>query len=363
MKDIPASFEVLRPLVMAPYSLVRAVDSFSDRLGLEWLNEEWTGLQQLSQENRQAVVVQNFATYLYEHYFAGLPLPKPKPISSEPASLESAYSEDLFKDNDRSQENEAWFERLQKLNCGSGYFDPDWTVITVPLLAVLIVQKAGLTLRIQRDRHLQDPNIKVQVGDRIAIKMPANRVDSHYYQAIGNDGPPPHQQTVELFWNVTHQDAEPLMAYWSEQLNQASIPFCLKIFHTPALFERWDSGILQILKADYPALRPFIEAYWQTHQLNLRPNVPLGTLSLAPGLTVSECPEPTVAPGFGQHRCRLIAAALVQQETALPGDPPPTPMARWAAIEAEFRQHALDWHHPHLTCQGEDIYHPFNLSH
>ncbi|MGA7935591.1 MAG: hypothetical protein WCA35_18720, partial [Kovacikia sp.] len=85
-----------------------------------------------------------------------------------------------------------FYERLHKSNCGEGYFDPGWLVIRQEEDGSLAVTKNGLTLHIDRDRHLSPEAQASVIGDRVAIRLPRNRVQNGFYMAMGNTGKQSH---------------------------------------------------------------------------------------------------------------------------------------------------------------------------
>ena len=48
-----------------------------------------------------------------------------------------------------------FYEQLHESNFGEGYFDPGWSVVREETDGALAVNKGGLRLYIQRDKHLK----------------------------------------------------------------------------------------------------------------------------------------------------------------------------------------------------------------
>lgn len=96
------------------------------------------------------------------------------------------------------------------------------------------------------------------------------------------------------------------------------------------------------------------EQVYDEERSHFRPETPLFTKRLAPGLGLAE--EPEIDPkDFGLNRCQVIADALLAVwET---GDD--SPGARWMGIlEQHFTQHGIDLQRPYLNPNAEDIYTP-----
>ena len=62
----------------------------------------------------------------------------------------------------------------------------------------------------------------------------------------------------------------------------------------------------------YPAARPLLQAMHRDLQLHLKPSVPALTKRLAAGVGLAE--DPGNGFSFGEHRCRVIADALIQAQ-------------------------------------------------
>jgi hypothetical protein len=58
-----------------------------------------------------------------------------------------------------------FYDRLHNSNSGEGYFDPDWFVLRQESDGSLAVTKNGLTLHLDRDRHLKPEQQSAVVGD------------------------------------------------------------------------------------------------------------------------------------------------------------------------------------------------------
>lgn len=82
-----------------------------------------------------------------------------------------------------------FYDRLHKSNSGQGYFDPGWSVVRQESDGSLAVIKGGLTLHIERDRHLQPEEQSAAVSDTVAIRMPRNMVQNGFYMAVSDVGP------------------------------------------------------------------------------------------------------------------------------------------------------------------------------
>ncbi|HEX4611434.1 MAG TPA: T3SS effector HopA1 family protein, partial [Urbifossiella sp.] len=112
-------------------------------------------------------------------------------------------------------------------------------------------------------------------------------------------------------------------------------------------YGRADAGVLYLERRHTDRLGTALADVHRTVAADLRPEVPLFTRALAPGLGVAE--DPGGALSFGQHRCRLAARAAWAAFSRGDADP--------AAVCAELlRAAGLDPDRPHLEPGSRDDY-------
>jgi len=261
----------------------------------------------------------------------------------------------------------AFYERLHESNGGEGYFDPSWYVLRQESDGSLAVTKSGLTLHIERDRHLQPFEQAAVVGDSVAIRMPKNFVQNGFYMAVGNAGSESHNhpdrypETVRVYFNLTPEGAIALMGSLTRQLNDIQIPFTFKVLYNPADYGRYDSGVLYFEKSNYEAVRQVLETVYAETRAHFHTDVPLFTKLLAPGLGLAEEPDHKFADqeSFGMNRCQIVANGLL--EAWYKGDG--SPDSRMSAILQHFSLLGLDWQRSYLNANSEDIYTQLNWYH
>jgi len=252
-----------------------------------------------------------------------------------------------------------FYDRLHNSNSGEGYFDSGWSVLRQESDGSLAVAKGGLTLHIERERHLQPTEQSAAVGDSVAIRMPCNLVQNGFYMAVSNAGPDTHPQTVRVYFNLSPQGAVAVMGSLTRQLNETTIPFTFKVLYNPSDYGRYDSGVLYFERSNYKAVRQVLEAVYSENQLHFRTEVPLFTKLLAPGLALAEEPDCKFAAveSFGMNRCQIVANGLLEARAT--GDE--SPEGRLAYIHQQFSLLGIDWQRSYLNANSEDIYTPLNL--
>jgi hypothetical protein len=131
-----------------------------------------------------------------------------------------------------------------------------------------------------------------------------------FYMALGNHELP-HAETaiVRLYWHLTPEVAVAFVRAATSRLNEAGIPFRLKVLRDPLLYRRCDAGVIYVLNSDYPPVSEIVAGIHVKVAEGLRSSIPAFVLPLAPGLGLAE--DPGDLQSFGEHRCRLLARALI----------------------------------------------------
>jgi hypothetical protein len=253
-----------------------------------------------------------------------------------------------------------FYERLHKSNCGEGYFDSGWAVIREEIDGSVAVNKGGLRLHIQRNKHLQTVEKAAVLGDFVAIRLPKNRVQNGFYMAVGNQGfghldNTKYQPiTVRIYFNFTPEGAVAVMERLTQQLNNLAIPFSFKVLYNPQDYGRHDSGVLYFDKRDYEAVWEVLQVVYGENKVHFQSEIPLFTMQLAPGLGLAEEPDQKFAEqeSFGMNRCQIVANGLLkawyQGDNSIDG--------RMQAICEQFYTLGIDLQRVYLNAGSEDIY-------
>jgi HopA1 effector protein family len=256
-----------------------------------------------------------------------------------------------------------FYERLHQSNRGQGYFDAGWEVIREESDGTIAVIKNGLTLHLDRERHLPPEAQSPKIGDLVAIKLPKNRVQNGFYMAIGNAGMESHQteknQIVRVYFHLDPEGSIAVMSSLTEKFNNLSIPFSFKSLYNPSEYKRYDSAVLYFDRSDYARVKPLLEDIYQQYQSHFQEEIPLFTKLLAPGLGLAEEPNHKFKSkeSFGTHRCQIIADSLL--EIWHKGDN--SPENRMKAILDNFTRLGIQLEYSYLNPESEDIYTELNL--
>ena len=247
--------------------------------------------------------------------------------------------------------------QLSDNNHGRGYFQSGWKIVGETESGLLQVCKDGLTLHVMRDRHLPDIERLAKIGEVVRVKLPPQLVEPGYYIAVGDAGSiddlelPKHEPIV-LYLNFGSQGALPLMHGVTTKLNKIAIPFHFKVLYRPEDYVCSDTATLSFIKSDYTRLLGIIQTLYQKHRDYFKPETPLFTKYLAPGLSIAE--RPAIDLNLARHRFGIIAEALIcaRQHDEISFN------ERLECISERFRQENVSLEHPYLNYNSEDIYAP-----
>jgi hypothetical protein len=182
----------------------------------------------------------------------------------------------------------------------------------------MIVERLGLHLWAEPDEVVHDGPGPPRVGDQVCVRMPSDapNFSPGFYFVLSDRGLDPDRPRLldRYYLHVRAESAVSCVELVTTRLNAADVPFRLKIVDDPRNFGRCDTAVLTLQRKDRPAGLDHVQEMCDLLRPGLEAPVPALTLQLAPGLGFSEDPEGMAS--FGAHRCRLIAAALVEAHEA-----------------------------------------------
>ncbi|AKG20541.1 T3SS effector HopA1 family protein [Calothrix sp. 336/3] len=317
---------------------------------LELPDETIPRFQQLPSDVQDKYINAQLSHFLYGIYYNGS-LKRALALDGETTNL--TVNQNL-ENNTFLGVDMVFYNRLHESNKGKGYFSPNWLVIKAETYGSLAVHKGGLTLYIDRQKHLQPQDESAKVGDEVAIRLPKNLVQNGFYMAVSNFGSYSGENIVRVYFNLTTDGVVAVMESLTQQLNDITIPFNFKALYNPSDYGRYDSAVLYFDKNNYDIVHPVLARVYAQHQSHFQTEVPLFTKVLAPGLAIAEEPDQKFGEkeSFGMNRCQIVANGLLdawqRQETS--------PEARMVSILQQFDSLGIDIHSPYLNANSEDIY-------
>ncbi len=326
--------------------------SYADFKSGELSDEVIARFQELPEEIQLRYLSQQLRGFLYGMYYNGslrsrFAAEVPVPVQRPDLENNSFLGVDL-----------TFYERVHESNSGTGYFDPGWRAIAEESDGSLAVTKNGLTLHVERDRHLHPQS--ADVGQQVAVRMPRNLVQNGFYMAVGNAGLQRHRhregepQIVRIYFHFSPEGALAVMGSLTQQLNDLFIPFSFKVLYNPTDYKRYDSGVLYFDKSNCEEVGQVVRTVYAETKAHFRSEVPLFTKWLAPGLALAEEPDYKFASreSFGLNRCQIVANGLLEAWHS--GDD--SFEGRMNAILQEFSRLGIDLQRSYLNARSSDIY-------
>jgi hypothetical protein len=314
------------------------------------------GEQPLSAAWQHQFLSGQLSHYLYRIYWSG----EQKAISDRDSHCADDTS--ILKNNQYRGIDLEFYNKLHQANAGEGHLDSGWQLQCLEPSS-WYVQKQGLMLQIPARSE------KYQIGDRLSVHLPKNRIDDRYYVAVGDagrarditsdrthlngrssDASITPLSTVLVCLNLTPAGAISAMEHLTRSLNQARLPFTLKIRFDPTEYDRWDTALLEFASCHYSTVQLILQQFYCSERATLRHHIPLFMKPLVPGIGIAE--QSGQQPNFGLQRCQWVAAALIdcwQQQIVALDD-------KVKMIQSTFTQRGVDWQRPYLEPASAHCY-------
>jgi hypothetical protein len=282
----------------------------------------------LAPDSARALLIDGLQNELYRSFYTK---GRPVPVSTTGAPACS---------------DQAFVEALSDANSGTGGWQPGWRAERVEHGTVLVVRN-GLHARVPV-ADCRGANCGGSVGAPVSIRRPKELLAGFpgFYTALGDIEPSVDREGVEvrLYFNVRAEGAAPLVAICTRLLNEAKIPFNLKVIDDPAGFSRCDAAVLYLDDGAFERVRESLRTIVSTCAPHLHGEPPAFAKPLAPGVAVGEH-RPSLGASFGASRCRLVAEGIVAAYDSGARRLP----ARIDAVARRFADHGLDLEVPYLV--------------
>lgn len=220
----------------------------------------------------------------------------------------------------------------------------------------VVVERDGLRLWLGPDELEPDagemPSSPPAPGAAVTVLLYPDqlRMVPGFYTVLGEHevtiGPEPR---CRVYWNVTPLAAPTLVEALTGSLNRASVGFRLKVADRPDRFDRADALVLYLSPTSWEAVASGL-AQVARDVGPFGDEVPAFTKRLTEGVAVAE--DTGQGASFGEHRSRLLAAALLRAYQA--GVEPGTAVV--AFVRAYFADHGVDPDRPHVLGGRPDRY-------
>jgi len=247
-------------------------------------------------------------------------------------------------------------QRLSEANVSRARWDSGWQIIRIEQSGQITAQKASMVRALwPGEFHTYDgPGIPPRVGSQVSVYFPkeSKTMQPGFYFAFGEEdaGFSSDARLVRFYWNIPEEGAVPLTRWITQILNRYQLPFRFKCLSWSGQFQRVDAAVLYINK-QYFRFAAELAANGCDHlEKFLRPETPLFSRQLAPGLGIAE--DPANGESFGMNRCRILAEGLwnafnkkisAEQE-------------RLQEVVRCFAAYGLDTKHIHLNARSANFY-------
>ena len=236
-------------------------------------------------------------------------------------------------------------DALSAANTGRGGWDAGWCIEEVGDEA-LVVARNGLRVRV-RASECKPVFARRTAGAAVALRrLKEHRAASPgFYTALGDVEQEFADDDIEVrvYFNVTADGAVALIAAATRCLNQAAVPFNLKVFDHPASFGRCDAAVLYLRHGDFDRARRSLRAIVSACAGHLRDATPAFAKPLTVGVALGEH-RPSLGASFGTSRCGLVARAILDAKERSWKHLP----ERLSAVARRFADSGLDLDVPYL---------------
>jgi hypothetical protein len=213
---------------------------------------------------------------------------------------------------DSKRADQEFVEALSLANTGVGGWEPGWRV-EASEHPFLVVTRNGLRVRVQA-ADCGPPGAGHAPGAAVRVRRPKElrAASPGFYTALGDTeiAAGPEDSEVRVYFNVASKGAPPLVAVCTRLLNEAKVPFDLKVVDRPTGFVRCDPAVLYLTDDGYEHVRASLDTITSACTYHLRADPPAFTKPLVRGVAVGEH-RPHLGGSFGGSRCRLVAEGII----------------------------------------------------
>jgi type III HopA1-like effector protein len=252
--------------------------------------------------------------------------------------------------------NPAFIEALSTANTSRERWDAGWQITQVLPSGQIVTVKGAMTRMVWPGEFVAQgaPGGPPRPGVDISLYAPkeSRTMQPGFYFAFG-EAPTDQEDEfslVRLYWNLEATGAPTLIARVTAAFNRFAIPFRCKCLSMVELYQRTDAAVIYLAKRHYRLAAEMLEDIYRAVRPSLKPQIPLFTKALAPGLGLAE--NPKSGESFGMHRCRLLAEAVC----AAHARGIDAPQARYDEIASAFAAAGLSLELPFLNPGSVDRY-------
>ncbi len=193
---------------------------------------------------------------------------------------------------------------------------------------------------------LDDWNLRLRPGAINELR----RISPGFYTALGDARLDAGAPLLRIYWNLRADGAVPFIRESTRIFNGARLPFRAKVIDDPRLFSRCDAAVVYVRRRDHGKVYPLLDGLHRHLHRYLKTLVPVFAKRIAPGVAVAE--DPPGGESFGQHRCRLLAEALIRAHEKRRT----STAARLHEVITLFERRGISFRRPFLNRGARDVY-------
>jgi hypothetical protein len=208
-----------------------------------------------------------------------------------------------------------FLNRLSQSNYVTDGWDRGWTIKHVSREATFVLVKNGAERLSQLGEFVAADRVQLPLrpGSVVNIFEHKESMNSaeYFYYVMGARMPPTEAgNQVRFYWSINYEGMSRLMSHLTARLNKFEIPFNLKCPSHPTYFSRRDASVLYLSAEHVTLACELISGFYEDIVSYLRPEAPLFTRVLAPGISFAESPRD--GESFGMSRARVCAEGLMR---------------------------------------------------
>src|SRR5262249_3568190 len=250
-------------------------------------------------------------------------------------------------------------DELSRANAGRERWDHGWQVYETMPNGMIQAHKHGKAQIFYPGQYLP---LGAPAGARTAIQAGAfvsvylakemRAFQDGFYIVLGEAVQPWYERVTRgrFYWHVGPDGAKALVSEITRRFNRFQVPFRFKCLSYSELYDRYDAGVLFVGRRQWDIAVLLVRELYERVREHLRPETPLFTKRIAPGLALAE--DPGNGESFGTSRCRLVAEGLWHAYAR----GLQTEAARIEDVTAAFARAGIAPDRPWLTSGSVDIY-------
>lgn len=239
---------------------------------------------------------------LYELYQAG------RPVRSVAVASHSGFVSDLVSSH-----------------CVQSTLESGWRVVIAESEDSCMVEKDGLRVWVDRHRHVVG-GVTPGIGSMVSLRLPPSRpnISAGFLTVVSGKGLPDTPVLGRFYCNLKSSAVGEFLERTTSYLERLGLRYSIKTLNRPEDYGRWDGTVVYAPLEDEQSVAGALSEITFGLKSKVNEQTPAFALKLRPGLAFAQEPvqEGAQKVSFGQHRCQILAEALLETRGQLYADTP-----------------------------------------